>query len=205
MANQKLSRKLLTVQTFRLLHKSLYFNLTETCQSWQDPHKNLGLALEISQRKEGSLLAGQTSGCQEIQTFFYTSLIAVTFNPLLCKTSRTKRSYAKPHFTASNICRRRHLYVEFQDVGWQKWIVAPQGYMANYCHGECPYPITEVLNGSNHAILQTLAHSFEPDDVPLPCCVPIKMSAISMLFYDNNDNVVLKHYENMSVDECGCR
>ncbi|XDV43724.1 hypothetical protein PO909_012148 [Leuciscus waleckii] len=35
--------------------------------------------------------------------------------------------------------------------------------------------------------------------------VPIKLSPISMLYYDNNDNVVLRHYEDMVVDECGCR
>ncbi|KAM5193761.1 protein DVR-1-like isoform 1-T1 [Mantella aurantiaca] len=204
MGSQKTSRKLLTAQTFRLLHKSLYFNLTEVCQSWRDPHNNLGLALEISPRK-GSFLAGSLDECQGIQTFLYTTLLTVTLNPLQCKTSRKKRSYGKLPLIASNICRRRLLYVEFRDVGWQKWVIAPQGFLANYCHGECPYPLTEVLNGSNHAILQTLAHSFEPDEVPLPCCVPIKMSSISMLFYDNSDNVVLKHYENMSVDECGCR
>ncbi|XP_040176879.1 protein DVR-1-like [Rana temporaria] len=204
MGNQKTSRKLLTAQTFRLLHKSLYFNLTETCQSWEDPRKNLGLTLEISPRKEGNLLAGQLDECRGIQTFLYTSLVAVTLDSVQCKMSRAKRSYGRLPFLPSNICKRRRLYIEFRDVGWQKWVIAPRGFFANYCHGECPYPLADVLNGSNHAILQTLAHSFEPD-VPLPCCIPIKMSPISMLFYDNSDNVVLKHYENMSVDECGCR
>ncbi|KAM9330629.1 protein DVR-1-like [Gastrophryne carolinensis] len=203
--NQKASRKLVASQTFRLLHKSLYFNLTEICQSWRDPYKNLGLALEISPRKEGSSAAGPLEQCHEIQTFLYTSLLTVTLNPLQCKSSRKKRSYSKLSFTASNICKKRRLYVEFRDVGWQNWVIAPQGYLANYCHGECPYPLTEILNGSNHAILQTLAHSVDPDEIPLPCCVPTKMSPISMLFYDNNDNVVLRHYENMAVDECGCR
>lgn len=203
MENQKTSRKLLTAQTFRLLHKSLYFNLTEICQIWRDPHKNLGLTLEIAPKKEGSL-AGPLDECQGIQTFLSTSLLAVTLNPLQCST-RQKRSSGKLPFIPSNICRRRRLYVEFRDVGWHEWVIAPQGYLANYCRGECPYPLTGVLNGTNHAVLQTLAHSIEPHDIPPPCCVPIKMSPISMLFYDNSDNVVLKHYENMSVDECGCR
>ncbi|XP_075046937.1 protein DVR-1-like [Mixophyes fleayi] len=205
MSGQKSSRKLLVAQTFHLLHKSLYFNMTEICQSWRDPHKNLGLALEIFSRKEATLLPGEINECQRIQSFLYTSLLTVTLNPLQCKKSRKKRSYGKLPFIASNICKKRRLYIEFRDVGWQNWIVAPRGYLANYCYGECPYPLTEVLNGSNHAILQTLSHSFEPEYVPLPCCVPTKMSPISMLFYDNNDNVVLRHYENMAVDECGCR
>ncbi|XP_056374148.1 protein DVR-1-like [Hyla sarda] len=200
MGSQKTSRKLLAAQTFRLLYKSLFFNLTDLCQIWRDSHKNLGLELEIVHRKEGTL-----DECQGIQAFLYTSLLTVTLNPLQCKKPRKKRSYGKLPFMASNICKKRRLYVEFRDVGWQNWVIAPRGYLANYCYGECPYPLTEVLNGSNHAILQTLVHSFEPEDIPLPCCVPTKMSPISMLFYDNNDNVVLRHYENMAVDECGCR
>ncbi|KAM4807857.1 protein DVR-1-like [Rhinophrynus dorsalis] len=205
MGRHKMSRKLLVAQTFRLLHKSLYFNLTEICQSWKDPNKNLGLILEIFPRKEGPSMSPSLNECKGIQTFLYTSLLTVTLNPLQCKNPRRKRSYGKVPFTASNICKKRRLYVEFKDVGWQNWVIAPRGYMANYCHGECPYPLTEILNGSNHAILQTLVHSIEPDEIPLPCCVPTKMSPISMLFYDNNDNVVLRHYENMAVDECGCR
>ncbi|XP_073507619.1 protein DVR-1-like [Phyllobates terribilis] len=200
MGNQRTSRKLLAAQSFRLLHKSLYINLTDVCQIWRDPHKNLGLALEILHRKEGTL-----DECQDVQNFLYTSLLMVTLNPLQCKKSRKKRSYGNLPFLASNICKKRRLYVEFRDVGWQDWVIAPRGYFANYCYGECPYPLAGILNGSNHAILQTLAHSFDPEDIPLPFCVPTKMSPISMLFYDNNDNVVLKHYENMSVDECGCR
>ncbi|XP_072263173.1 protein DVR-1-like [Pyxicephalus adspersus] len=202
---QETNRKLLTAQTFRLLHKSLYFNLTEVCQSWRDPHKNLGLALVISSRKEGSSLDDPSDECQGIQTFLDTALLIVGLNPLQCNTPRKKRSYSKVPSASMDICQIRSLYIEFKEFGWQEWVIAPKGYMANYCHGACPYPLTEVLNGSNHAILQTLIHSIDPHEVPLPCCVPIRFSPISMLYYDNSDNVVLKHYENMVVDECGCR
>ncbi|KAF7652453.1 hypothetical protein LDENG_00096510 [Lucifuga dentata] len=103
------------------------------------------------------------------------------------------------------ICRARRLYIDFRDVGWQHWIIAPQGYMANYCRGECPFPLSESLNGTNHAMLQTMVHSLDPHGTPQPCCVPVRLSAMSMLYYDNSDNVVLRHYPNMVVDECGCR
>ncbi|XP_077108850.1 protein DVR-1-like [Ranitomeya variabilis] len=200
MGDQRSSRKLLAAQSFRLLHRSLYVNLTDVCQIWRAPHKNFGLDLEILHRKDGTL-----DDCPDVQSFLYTSLLMVTLNPLQCKKSRKKRSYGNLPFLASNICKKRRFYVEFRHVGWQNWVIAPRGYLANDCYGECPYPLAEILNGSNHAILQALAHSLDPEDIPLPCCVPTKMSPISMLFYDNNDNVVLKHYENMSVDECGCR
>ncbi|XP_053556661.1 protein DVR-1-like [Bombina bombina] len=205
MGSHKLNRKLLMAQSFRLLHKSLYFNLTEICQIWMDPLHNVGLVLEIYTRNDASRTTNALESCRDIQTFLYTSLLVVSLDSQQCRSPRKKRSYVKLPFTASNICRKRRLYVEFRDVGWQKWVIAPRGYLANYCFGECPFPLTELLNGTNHAILQTLIHSIDSEDIPLPCCVPIKMSPISMLFYDNCDNVVLRHYENMAVDECGCR
>ncbi|KAB1260032.1 Embryonic growth/differentiation factor 1 [Camelus dromedarius] len=57
----------------------------------------------------------------------------------------------------------------------------------------------------NHAVLRALMHAAAPGAAGLPCCVPARLSPISVLFFDNSDNVVLRHYEDMVVDECGCR
>ncbi len=37
------------------------------------------------------------------------------------------------------------------------------------------------------------------------CCVPTELSPISMLYLDEYEKVVLKNYENMVVEGCGCR
>jgi bone morphogenetic protein 2/4 len=102
-------------------------------------------------------------------------------------------------------CRRHPLYVDFADVGWNDWIVAPPGYQAYYCKGECPYPLSDNLNATNHAIVQTLINSINPSSVPKACCVPTEFSSISMLYMDENDKVTLKNYQNMVVEACGCR
>nr|XP_035106837.2 bone morphogenetic protein 8A isoform X1 [Callithrix jacchus] len=54
------------------------------------------------------------------------------------------------------VCRRHELYVSFQDLGWLDWIIAPQGYSAYYCEGECSFPLGSCMNATNHAILQSL-------------------------------------------------
>ncbi|XP_069487325.1 embryonic growth/differentiation factor 1 [Ambystoma mexicanum] len=208
MSSHQEARRLLVEQSFQLLRKSLSFDLTEVAQDWRDPTKNFGLILEISAVDDDYNFdkSFTPSQCSGIHSFLYTSMLAVSLHPTQCKVSRrTRRSTPHPLVTPSNICKRRRLYIDFRDVGWQNWIIAPQGYLANYCHGECPYPLTEILNGTNHAILQTLVHSMDPEDTPQPCCVPVRLSPISMLYYDNHDNVVLRHYEDMVVDECGCR
>lgn len=104
-----------------------------------------------------------------------------------------------------DICQRRPLYVDFADVGWDDWIVAPPGYEAFYCHGDCPFPVAEHLNSTNHAIVQTLVNSMNPAAVPKACCVPTQLASISMLYLDEDNKVVLKNYQDMQVLGCGCR
>jgi len=102
-------------------------------------------------------------------------------------------------------CRRWPLYVDFGEVGWNDWIVAPAGYQAFYCAGECPYYMPDYLNATNHAVVQALVNSVNPSLVPRPCCVPTYMRPISMLYVDGEDKVVIKNYQNMVVEACGCR
>ncbi|KAJ6664283.1 hypothetical protein lerEdw1_008502 [Lerista edwardsae] len=200
MSTHAYSRQPLVEQSFIHLHKSLIFDLTKVAKGWQTPTKNLGLILEIG---TPTVLDGKL--CSDIDSFLDTSLLVVSLAPQQCRNTRKKRSSYYTPVPASNLCKPRRLYISFSDVGWENWIIAPKGYMANYCFGECPFPLTMEQNSTNHAILQTMVHSLDPEGIPQPCCVPVRLSPISILYYDNNDNVVLRHYEDMVVDECGCR
>ncbi|XP_030383952.1 protein decapentaplegic [Scaptodrosophila lebanonensis] len=102
-------------------------------------------------------------------------------------------------------CRRHSLYVDFADVGWSDWIVAPPGYDAFYCHGKCPFPLADHLNSTNHAVVQTLVNNINPGKVPKACCVPTQLEGISMLYLNDQSTVVLKNYQDMTVVGCGCR
>ncbi|XP_072539235.1 bone morphogenetic protein 2b isoform X1 [Salminus brasiliensis] len=115
---------------------------------------------------------------------------------------RGPKQRRKPHQRTN--CRRHPLYVDFSDVGWNEWIVAPPGYHAFYCHGECPFPLSDHLNSTNHAIVQTLVNSVN-SNIPRACCVPTELSPISLLYLDEYEKVVLKNYQDMVVEGCGCR
>ncbi|KAM8976712.1 bone morphogenetic protein 8A-like [Pelodytes ibericus] len=102
------------------------------------------------------------------------------------------------------VCKRHELYVSFRDLGWLDWVIAPPGYSAFYCEGECSFPLDSCMNATNHAILQSLVHLMKPESVPKACCAPTKLTATSVLYYDNNNNVILKKHRNMVVKSCGC-
>ncbi|XP_007575002.1 growth/differentiation factor 5 [Poecilia latipinna] len=102
-------------------------------------------------------------------------------------------------------CHRRRLHVNFKDMGWDDWIIAPLEYDAYHCDGACDFPIRSHLEPTNHAIIQTLINSMDPDTTPPTCCVPTRLSSISILYIDSANNVVYKQYEEMVVESCGCR
>lgn len=101
-------------------------------------------------------------------------------------------------------CRRRTFYVNFDSLDWSEWIIAPEGYHAFSCEGECSFPLHNKLNATNHAIVQTLVHILNPTVVPQACCAPTKLGPIQVLYFDDSTNVVLRKYKNMVVKACGC-
>ncbi|XP_067830994.1 bone morphogenetic protein 2-like [Heptranchias perlo] len=125
-----------------------------------------------------------------------------------CLGTRTKRHgrarKARKKGRGSPRCRRRPLYVDFESVGWNEWIIAPRGYDAFYCQGECRFPLADHMNSSSHAIVQTLVSSVNAN-IPKACCVPTELSPIAMLYLDEDERVVLKNYQEMAVEGCGCR
>ncbi|RVE73352.1 hypothetical protein OJAV_G00049410 [Oryzias javanicus] len=102
-------------------------------------------------------------------------------------------------------CHRKHLQVNFKEMGWDDWIIAPLEYDAFHCSGACDFPIRSHLEPTNHAIIQTLINSMDPKVTPPTCCVPTRLSPISILYIDSANNVVYKQYEDMVVESCGCR
>ncbi|XP_011148570.1 bone morphogenetic protein 10-like [Harpegnathos saltator] len=108
--------------------------------------------------------------------------------------------------TANGECARHELYVDFRDIGLSSSIIAPPGYSAYQCKGVCEPPLRQDQQPTNHATIQAIVHKMGlVKDVGRPCCVPTKLLSTSILFYDDNENVVLKMHEDMIADRCGCR
>ncbi|XP_043094633.1 southpaw [Puntigrus tetrazona] len=101
-------------------------------------------------------------------------------------------------------CRRVDMWVDFDQIGWDEWIVHPKRYNAYRCEGECPSPLDESYNPTNHAYMQSLLKLYHPERVTCPSCVPTRLSSLSMLYYEG-DGVVMRHHEDMIVEECGCQ
>ncbi|XP_077357752.1 bone morphogenetic protein 4 isoform X1 [Festucalex cinctus] len=106
----------------------------------------------------------------------------------------------------SRSCQRVSLFVDFEEIGWSGWIISPRGYNAYHCKGSCPFPLGGNLRATNHATVRSIMHALKvaADEVEAPCCVPDKLQSISLLYFDDEENVVLKQYDDMVALSCGC-
>ncbi|XP_073463317.1 bone morphogenetic protein 7 [Aquarana catesbeiana] len=207
----------------------LVFDITATSNHWVlIPQQNMGLQLSVESSDGQSInpkMAGLigTNGPHNKQPFMVVFFKATEIHLRSIRSAggkqrnqnRSKAPKNQEALRVANIpensstdqkqaCKKHELYVSFRDLGWQDWIIAPEGYAAYYCEGECAFPLNSYMNATNHAIVQTLVHFINPDTVPKPCCAPTQLTAISVLYFDDSSNVILKKYRNMVVRTCGC-
>ncbi|KAF3853246.1 hypothetical protein F7725_013934 [Dissostichus mawsoni] len=119
---------------------------------------------------------------------------------------RRRASPGSPPHSRSQSCQRVPLFVDFEEIGWSGWIISPRGYNAYHCKGSCPFPLGGSLKATNHATVRSIMHALKlsSDEVEAPCCVPDKLQSISLLYFDDEENVVLKQYDDMVALSCGC-
>ncbi|XP_054932475.1 inhibin beta chain [Dermacentor andersoni] len=102
-------------------------------------------------------------------------------------------------------CCKQSLYVSFEDLGWDDWIIAPKGYFANYCMGECAgRPRTPDMFRYFHAHVLEEYRLRNPYASVSPCCAPTKLSPMSLIYFDRDHNIIKSDLPKMIVDECGC-
>ena len=50
---------------------------------------------------------------------------------------------------AGGTCKKKRLRVNFDEIGWSEWIIAPDYLDAFYCDGSCSFPIARVSQCSH--------------------------------------------------------
>lgn len=98
-------------------------------------------------------------------------------------------------------CCRYPLTVSFLEFGWD-FVIAPKWYDAYYCAGECR---NEGLSNHGHSsVVQQVPESRMIGNNPGPCCSPVRMSNLRMLYFDHTSRLQLTTLPRMKVVRCGC-
>lgn len=114
--------------------------------------------------------------------------------------NRQRRSVACTN--ESKTCCLNNFQVNFQEIGWDKWILAPSGYNAKQCQGSChKVTLTDADYGS---VRRAVVKQKEHNEHPKPCCTPQTYLPLSILHMDDEGNVVREDIKDLIVSRCGC-
>ncbi|KAF3856961.1 hypothetical protein F7725_008820 [Dissostichus mawsoni] len=107
---------------------------------------------------------------------------------------------------SSGLCCRQQFYIDFRLIGWNDWIIAPSGYFGNYCEGNCPAYMAGVPGSASSfhtaVVNQYRMRGMSPGSMN-SCCIPTKLSTMSMLYFDDEYNIVKRDVPNMIRSQIG--
>ncbi|UYV78163.1 INHBB [Cordylochernes scorpioides] len=118
--------------------------------------------------------------------------------------SRRSRRHALTCEPSTTQCCKQPLWVGFKELGWDDWIIAPKGYWANYCMGDCAARRTPDTFVNFHTHVLEEYRNRNPYASITPCCAPTKLSSMSLIYFDPDLNIIKTDLPKMVVDECGC-
>lgn len=112
-------------------------------------------------------------------------------------------------------CCLQQFFVNFSEIGWDSWIIQPQGYYANYCTGSCrattsekPYNHVISVVGEAQKEKERDRSQYQTTNTRygeiIPCCAPTKMSDLDLLYALNRGDIRKNTLKNMIVEACGC-
>lgn len=203
-----LFRALFEVDTERLGWQK--FDLTETIREWYSDTSGENLRLLIDCTGCGSKYSlqlfqlsgpGVKSASDRYVNPNRPFLVLHTESP---RPRRVRRRAIDCGGALSGQCCKESFYVSFKALGWDDWIIAPRGYFANYCRGECTGPFrTPDTFQTFHAHFIEEYRKMGLLNGMRPCCAPIKFSSMSLIYY-GDDGIIKRDLPKMVVDECGC-
>lgn len=174
------------------------FDLTSTVHSWY-----------TLPGKEKLRLLVDCSGCnQMVDIILFQNpkaekpFLVVHTEPSI--TRRVRRRAVDCSGAVKGQCCKQRFYVSFKEMGWDDWILAPTGYFANYCRGDCSGNRTPDTFTNYYS---TVIEEYRRMDRLVgmqPCCAPLKFSSMSLIYFDGDQNILKRDLPKMVVDECGC-
>ncbi|XP_077334665.1 bone morphogenetic protein 2-like [Lithobates pipiens] len=204
------------------------FSITQAVRIWNDDSNNQGILVTVRnlgggptdvnsvrfasgkdhhESKQPMLVLftdDETRGAVSFSNQPDNNQLSIPNEPYISASNRTRMARALQE-DGHMPCQRHPLYVDFEEIGWSGWIISPRGYNAYHCKGLCPFPLGENMRPTNHATVQSIINALKlTQGVNSPCCVPDKLFSINLLYFDDDENVVLKQYDDMVAGSCGC-
>ncbi|PFX26545.1 Protein decapentaplegic [Stylophora pistillata] len=209
-SGQRLSSQTISMETVGWMNFTLPLDVIN---QWNEkPERNAGIKVNVSDTTMSPLIrfaTNEINSSLEMLLLIHTTDLSKSFpklgtnftsiaNPL----RRMRRSLHPNH---RGPCGRHELSVQFKDLGWDKWIIAPRMYSAYYCAGTCKNADVNIET-TNHARIQLFLSEHDSNPPASPCCVPGELGSIDLLFYGEpgQSTYILKKMDEFVVMSCAC-
>ncbi|XP_064607125.1 bone morphogenetic protein 4-like, partial [Liolophura sinensis] len=187
------------------------FDLTDVVKHWlKQPSENYGLEIltEVTSSNQGihfnarnirrNTVAATDTTTEDLLPFLK---VFTAQRHILGRAKRAPERYDCRVGDNEKRCCRYPLWVSFSDIGYDEWVLSPEGYQAYYCDGACP---DRYKPANNFAGIKSILHMINPRSVPGPCCTASKTDSLDLLLLDDVGNLVVKEYAGMVVQDCKC-
>ncbi|KAM9482293.1 inhibin beta B chain [Clarias gariepinus] len=176
------------------------FPITRTVQSFLDGGQQ-HLQLEVHCEVGGQNLCSQ-KGTDASQRAYLVAQVQLRDDDHKHKVSKRSLSCGDD----VSVCCKKDFYIKFQDIQWQDWIIAPEGYHMNYCMGQCPQHLagSPGIASSFHATVFSQLKANGIHTAVSSCCVPIQRRPLSMVYFNSQHSIVKTDVPDMIVESCGC-
>ncbi|XP_050498202.1 bone morphogenetic protein 7-like [Diabrotica virgifera virgifera] len=169
------------------------FKVKKPIDNWLNGEENMGLILTISTYDSNELIeVFNDTNTGNFSTFV---VVKTRSNDTLIPTKDPETSIIEDQGTIPH-CQRQEWIINFQKMGWNKFIIFPEEFSAYDCVGKCLKPTGD---NANHA---KMLHIFQKRSA---CCVPVSYEPLPIMYFDKFGNIAAKNYDNTVVAECKCR
>ncbi|XP_048526732.1 derriere protein [Dendroctonus ponderosae] len=175
------------------------FKIKKPIENWISGEDNLGLLLTISSYDDNKLISIFNDTNEGVFKTF--AVLNIRRNQTLSPSTTNHRAANQTAPVKSNTaCSKKPWKLDFQQLQWDSFILYPEnGFMAYQCSGRCHLEDNRKQN--NHAKLKQFVNGVREK----VCCVPNEYSSLPIMYLDRSGNVVLKSYDQVVVESCGCR
>ncbi|XP_006817090.1 bone morphogenetic protein 2-like [Saccoglossus kowalevskii] len=212
--SNRLHRKLLETLPVSVNFEGwLEFTITTAVKRWvASPDKNFGLEIHVEnipneENYNVSNIEFDSPNCDNTSSNKPLAQMYETFEPILevmtiSERSRHVRSSSDGCMSSATCCASP-LYVSFEDLGWNYWILAPRGFNTAFCTGSCIPVYTSDKSNLPRSYFWHRASLTSPEKNY--CCGPTKVKPLRVLYVSQDGTYGITSLNDFIVQKCGCR
>ncbi|XP_056640040.1 bone morphogenetic protein 5-like [Diorhabda sublineata] len=166
------------------------FKVKKPIDNWLNGEENLGLILTISSYDTNKLIeVFHDKNMGNFSTFIVVKTQSNGSSSVLDDNEITD-------YDTNSQCQIQEWVINFQKMGWDKFIIFPEQFSAFDCVGKCSTP---DKNDTNHA---KFLYIFQKRSA---CCVPVWYKSLPIMYFDKFRDIAIKNYDKTIITKCGCR